>query len=73
VGAWVQNEDQVVRLRLLEDVTLTTRAALERTAARLTEWLAGDRVFTVYPSPAMRDNPIPSNPLTRYEGMRGRS
>jgi hypothetical protein len=58
VGAWVQNEDQVVRLRLLEDVTLTTRAALERTAARLTEWLAGERVFTVYPSPAMRDNPI---------------
>ncbi len=54
VGAWVQDEDQVVRLRLLEEVTPAARTALEREATRLTAWLAGERAFPVYPSPAMR-------------------
>jgi hypothetical protein len=55
VGAWVQDADHVVQLRLLEDVSHEARAALEREADRLTTWLDGHRAFTVYPSPAMRE------------------
>ena len=44
-------------VRLLEDVPAAGREALRREAARLTAWLAGERVGTVYPSPAMRCDP----------------
>jgi hypothetical protein len=55
VGAWVQDAGGVVRLRLLdEDVSPAAREALAAGARRLTEWLDGRRVFTVYPSPAMQ-------------------
>jgi hypothetical protein len=55
VGAWVQDPDGVVQLRLLdEDVCPTAHEALVAEARRLTEWLDGQRVFTVYPSPAMQ-------------------
>lgn len=54
VGAWVQDGDNQVRLRLLEDVSSAARAALEAEARRLSEWLDGQRVFVVYPSAAMR-------------------
>jgi hypothetical protein len=54
VGCWVQDEDGVVRVSLLEEVAAAGRAALDREAARLTEWLEGHRVSTVYPSPAMK-------------------
>lgn len=54
VGAWVQDRDGVVKVRLLEDVSSTTREALAAEARRLTDWLDGQRVFTVYPSPAMQ-------------------
>jgi hypothetical protein len=54
VGCHVQDEDGVVRLRLLEDVGAEGRAALQREADRLTGWLGGLRVSTVYPSPLMR-------------------
>ncbi len=57
VGAWVQDDHGVVRLRLLESVTDHQRHLLEAEAARLTEWLDGQRVFTVYPSPLMRADP----------------
>lgn len=53
VGAWVQDTDGIVELRLLEDVPPAAHEALLDEASRLTEWLAGQRVFTVYPSPAM--------------------
>lgn len=54
VGAWVQDVDGIVQVRLLEDVAPPARQALQAEARRLTEWLAGQRVFAVYPSPAMK-------------------
>jgi hypothetical protein len=54
VGCWVQDPDGVVVLNLLEDVGSDARAALEAEAARLTAWLDGHRVSTVYPSIAMK-------------------
>lgn len=54
VGCWVQDADGVVHLSLLEKVPPAGRAALAVEAARLTAWLDGVRVSTVYPSPAMK-------------------
>ena len=54
VGCWVQDPDGVVRVRLLEPVTDDVRRSLDRDAERLTTWLAGERVGTTYPSPAMK-------------------
>jgi hypothetical protein len=54
VGAWFQDDDGVVHLRLLEDVGADGLAALRREAERLTTWLAGVRVNTVYSSPLMK-------------------
>lgn len=54
VGCWVQDPDGVVVVRLLEDVGADGVAALEDEASRLTAWLDGDRVSTVYPSTAMK-------------------
>ncbi|WP_244932062.1 winged helix DNA-binding domain-containing protein [Nocardioides sp. W7] len=54
VGCWVQDGDGVVVVRLLEEVPADARAALEVEAERLTAWLAGHRVSTVYPSMAMK-------------------
>lgn len=55
VGCWVQDDDAVVHVVLLEDVAPDARAALDREAARLTEWVEGQRVSTIYPSSAMKD------------------
>ena len=54
VGCWVQDPDGAVVLHLLEDVPVAGRTALAAEAARLTEWLEGTRVSTVYTSPAMK-------------------
>jgi hypothetical protein len=54
VGCWAQDPDGVVVVHLLEDPGSEARAALEADAARLTEWLDGHRVSTVYPSIAMK-------------------
>ncbi|GAB2460783.1 winged helix DNA-binding domain-containing protein [Nocardioides hungaricus] len=54
VGCWAQDPDGVVVLNLLEDVGADARAALAAEAARLTAWLEGHRVSTVYPSMAMK-------------------
>lgn len=54
VGCWVQDAAGRVVLSLLEDVPTGGRAALQVEADRLTAWLGGTRVSTVYPSPAMR-------------------
>lgn len=54
VGCWVQDREGRVEVRLLEQVTADVRRALDREAGRLTEWLSGERVGTVYPSPAMK-------------------
>ena len=55
VGCWVQDAEAVVHLNLLESVSDTARAALEAEAERLTGWLDGLRVGTVYPSAAMKE------------------
>jgi hypothetical protein len=53
VGCWVQDAAGVVEVRLLSPVSAAARRALDDEAARLTTWLAGFRVPTVYRSPAM--------------------
>jgi hypothetical protein len=55
VGCWVQDDAGAVRVHVLEPVSRAARAALETQAERLTAWLGGDRVSTVYPSPAMKE------------------
>lgn len=54
VGTWVQDPDGVVVPSLLTDVPADGRRALDAEAERLTAWLSGERVGTVYPSPAMK-------------------
>ncbi len=54
VGCWVQDADGGVVLNLLDDVGADGRAALAAEADRLTAWLNGHRVSTVYPSVAMK-------------------
>ncbi|MBC9734678.1 winged helix DNA-binding domain-containing protein [Nocardioides marmotae] len=57
VGCWTQDPAGTVHVRLVEDVPVAARALLDHEAARLTAWLAGERVGTVYPSPAMKERP----------------
>ncbi len=45
----------MVHLALEEAVPAARRRDLDAEAARLTDWLDGLRVGTVYPSPAMKD------------------
>jgi len=61
VGCWTQGEAGDVCVHLLEEVGDGVRRALHAEAERLTRWLDGQRVGTVYPSPAMkshRDQPV---------------
>jgi hypothetical protein len=57
VGCWVQNEDGIVAVRLLERVPASTREALEQQARRLTAWLDGQRVTSPIRPPAMQADP----------------
>lgn len=56
VGAWVQDDEAVVQVVTAPGVDLPAeaRSALDVEADRLTRWLDGVRVGTVYPSPLMR-------------------
>jgi hypothetical protein len=54
VGCWVQDQAGVVEVRLLEKVPAGAKRALAAEADRLTDWLGGVRVGTVYPSEAMK-------------------
>lgn len=54
VGCWVQDPDASVRVELVEDVGREAALALDEEAGRLTTWLGGVKVGTVYPSPAMK-------------------
>jgi winged helix DNA-binding protein len=54
VGCWVQDADGVVEVRLLEKLPAQAQRALSAEAERLTDWLGGTRVGTVYPSTAMK-------------------
>ena len=54
VGCWVQDAAGVVEVRYVETVPKAAQRALAAEAARLTAWLDGVRVGTVYPSAAMK-------------------
>ncbi|WP_457185294.1 winged helix DNA-binding domain-containing protein [Nocardioides sp. P5_E3] len=59
VGCWVQDEEGVVRLSLLEDVGPDGLAALELEAQRLTAWLDGTVIGNVYASRQMKQAKLP--------------
>lgn len=59
VGCWVQDPDAVVRVILREDVGAEGRAALDQQADRLTGWLDGDIVNSIYASRQMREAKLP--------------
>jgi Winged helix DNA-binding domain len=59
VGCWVQDDDGVVQVVLREDVGSAARVALDVEAARLTEWLDGIRITSVYSSLQMRSALLP--------------
>jgi hypothetical protein len=54
VGCWVQDAAGVVDVRLVDKVSRDATRALSAEAARLTAWLDGVKVGTVYPSAAMK-------------------
>src|SRR5262249_45122363 len=54
VGCWVQDDDGVVEVRLLEQLPARAKRAFAAEAERLSSWLDGVRVGTVYPSAAMK-------------------
>ncbi len=54
VGCYVQDDVGAVHVVLREDPGPTARAALDVEAGRLTAWLAGESVNSVYASPQMR-------------------
>ncbi len=55
VGGWVQRTDGTIGWRLLEDIGAELTAAVEKEAARLTEWLAGVRVIPSFRTPLERE------------------
>ncbi len=59
VGCWVQDDDGVVRLSLLDDVEPAGLDALGREAARLTAWLDGTVIGNVYASRQMKQAKLP--------------
>jgi len=59
VGCWVQDDDGVVRLSLLEDVGPAGHDALHAEAARLTAWLDGTVIGNVYASRQMKQAKLP--------------
>jgi len=54
VGAWAQDADGHVELRLLDDVGRDARKTLLRQADELTEWLDGVPISPRFPSPLSR-------------------
>jgi hypothetical protein len=54
VGCWVQDDVGTVSVRYVEKVPRAARAALDVEAQRLTAWLDGVKISTVYPSAAMK-------------------
>jgi len=54
VGCWIQDARATVQIHLVDSITKGERQALDGDARRLTEWLDGETVGTIYMSPAMR-------------------
>jgi hypothetical protein len=59
VGCWVQDPDAVVRVVLREEIGADGRAALDVEAGRVTTWLAGEIVNSIYASRQMREAKLP--------------
>ncbi len=59
VGCWVQDDDGTVRVVQRDDVGAEGKAALDVEAERLTGWLAGTRVLSVYSSQQMKSARLP--------------
>lgn len=59
VGCWVQDDDAVVHVVLREDIGREGGAALDAEAARLTAWLDGVRISSVYSSLQMKSARLP--------------
>lgn len=59
VGCWVQDDDGRVRTVLCEDIGREGQAALSTEAERLTEFLGGDVVSSVYASALQRGERLP--------------
>lgn len=55
VGCWVQDDEGRVRVGLCRPLPPAAGRALEAEAERLTAWLDGVRIGTVYTSPLMRE------------------
>ena len=55
VGCWVQDDAGVVRVHPLEALTKAETALLDAEAERLTRWLDGTVITTVYPSAVMKE------------------
>ena len=53
-GAWAQDDDGRVELRLLDDVGRAAHKTLIRQAEELTDWLDGVRISPRFPSPLSR-------------------
>ena len=58
VGCWAQDEDQRVRLILMEPVAKAVQRRLDAEAARLDEFLGGEHITNVFASPQMKHQPI---------------
>jgi len=54
IGCWVQDPEGVVSVVPLRDVGSEARRALDHEAVRLTRWLDGTKVSTVYTSALMK-------------------
>lgn len=59
VGCWVHDDDGAVQVVLCEEVGEDARARLDVEAQRLTGWLDGVRINSVYGSPQMRAARLP--------------
>ncbi len=59
VGCWVQDDDARVRLITHIDVPAPGRRLLEAEAERLTAWLDGVQISSVYKSRMMKGEPLP--------------
>ena len=59
VGCWVQDPDGVVVVVPRGDIGADARASLDDEARRLTGWLEGAKVSTVYNSPQMKSALLP--------------
>lgn len=61
VGGWVQRDDGTVLIVPAEPLGRDATCALEAEAGRLTEWLAGDVVRSIYQTPLVRSR-VPQAP-----------